>query len=88
MKRLSALLAFILAPLTLTAAEKTWQDQVDEQVALLGHRNMIIIADSAYPVQVGGGVKVIGTGAGSCALLAGREPRMEGVGTRLSQAGG
>ena len=70
MKAILTVLAVVLVPIASFAGEKTWQAKVDEQVALLGHRNMIIIADSAYPIQVGGGVKVIGTGASHEAVVA------------------
>ncbi|MDX6765315.1 MAG: RbsD/FucU domain-containing protein [Candidatus Methylacidiphilales bacterium] len=62
MKHLLLILAFILHPsLQLQAAE--WKDTLKESLPLLGHRNWIVIADSAYPWQVSPGVKTINTGA-------------------------
>lgn len=50
---------FLLAMLTLTARGDVWKSPIDDQVRLLGHRNMIIVADAAYPIQTGSGVTVI-----------------------------
>ena len=36
-----------------------WQQQLDRQLPLLGHRNWIVIADSAYPAQTAPGLQVI-----------------------------
>ena len=44
-------------------AETKWGETLKQSMSLLGHRNMIIVADSAYPLQTGKGVKVIATGA-------------------------
>lgn len=33
--------------------EKTWQQQFDEQLALNGHRNWILVVDKAFPQQPG-----------------------------------
>jgi D-ribose pyranose/furanose isomerase RbsD len=44
--------------------DKSWKQAVDLTVDRLGHRNMIIVADSAYPIQTGSGVKVVVTGEG------------------------
>jgi D-ribose pyranose/furanose isomerase RbsD len=40
-----------------------WQLALAAQVHQLGHRNMILVADAAYPIQTGSGVTVIATGA-------------------------
>lgn len=67
MKHLTILISlFAFVALPLSAAEKSdgpWTQQISHFVNLLGHRNMIIVADSAYPIQIGGGVKVIATSA-------------------------
>ena len=36
----------------------SWQEKLEEQLPLLGHRNWILIVDSAYPLQNASG-KVI-----------------------------
>jgi hypothetical protein len=60
---LLTLLAFILtiAP-ALHAAD--WKRTLQEEIPLLGHRNWIVIADSAYPWQVSPGVQTMETGKG------------------------
>lgn len=45
---------------TLTPEKKR---ELEVEVSRLGHRNMIIVADSAYPIQTGTGVRVIMTDA-------------------------
>lgn len=39
-----------------------WERQVEEALPALGHRNWIVVADSAYPQQISPGVKTITTG--------------------------
>ena len=44
------------------AKQKTWEQQLDEILPVLGHRNWIIVADMAYPQQSKEGITVIYTG--------------------------
>ncbi len=44
-------------------ADDSWQVVLTQQVPLLGHRNWIVIADSAYPAQSNPGIRTIATGA-------------------------
>ena len=39
-----------------------WQKQLERQLPVLGHRNWIVVADSAYPSQTAPGIKTIYTG--------------------------
>ena len=39
-----------------------WQNNLEKQLPLLGHRNWIVVADSAYPSQTAPGIKTIYTG--------------------------
>jgi hypothetical protein len=43
-------------------ADTNWKAAVAEEMPLLGHRNWILIVDSAYPLQVSPGVQTIETG--------------------------
>jgi hypothetical protein len=52
----SASLAF-----TLPASAQSWQSQVVNELPLMGHRNWILIVDSAYPAQVGPGIETVET---------------------------
>ena len=40
-----------------------WRTRLDRELPLLGHRNWIVIADSAYPWQTAPGIETIDTGA-------------------------
>ena len=60
MKKLLLALTLTLLP-GLQAAD--WKDTLKKSLPLLGHRNWIVVADSAYPWQVSPGVQTIDTGA-------------------------
>jgi hypothetical protein len=73
MRRISVLFCLLFA-LSLPAfsqapAQPAWRDKVDEALPLLGHRNWIVIADSAYPQQSSPGIEVIETGADDFEVL-------------------
>lgn len=40
-----------------------WRNVLQERLAVYGHRNWIVIADSAYPAQTADGIETILTGA-------------------------
>jgi hypothetical protein len=65
MRKVVPVLAFLLtAPLILAAQKaETWQSKVDGDLPLLGHRNWILIVDSAYPLQSSPGVETVETNA-------------------------
>ncbi len=46
-----------------------WRTRISEAMPLLGHRNWILIVDSAYPLQAGPGIETIETGAGQLEVL-------------------
>jgi hypothetical protein len=46
-----------------------WRDIVSQSLPLLGHRNWILIVDSAYPLQSAAGIQTIETGAGQLEVL-------------------
>ncbi len=45
-----------------SANEKSWQEQLADEIPLLGHRNWILVVDKAFPAQTASGIKVINTG--------------------------
>lgn len=45
------------------AASPDWNARLAEAMPLLGHRNWILIVDSAYPLQTSPGVETLETGA-------------------------
>ncbi len=65
MRRLLVATGMLLATAALYAAppgEVNWRAQAAAQMPLLGHRNWILIVDSAYPLQGSSGVQTIETG--------------------------
>jgi hypothetical protein len=50
--------------LTTPALSQTsaWEKDLEKQLPLLGHRNWIVVADSAYPSQTSPGIKTVYTG--------------------------
>lgn len=46
---------------SLPASAQTWQSRVKDELPVMGHRNWIIIVDSAYPEQVGPGIETVET---------------------------
>ncbi|HEX6802687.1 MAG TPA: hypothetical protein VF133_03330 [Terriglobales bacterium] len=42
---------------------QSWQSRLANELPLMGHRNWILIVDSAYPEQVGSGIETIETNA-------------------------
>ncbi len=50
-------------------AQTGWQQKVTDELPLMGHRNWIVIVDSAYPLQTSSGVETIETDADQVAVL-------------------
>jgi len=79
MKKMTRLaIAFLLAAVVcvLPAAgqdhrgsQPDWRTRVQQMLPLLGHRNWILIVDSAYPLQTSPGVVTIDTGANDLDVL-------------------
>jgi RbsD / FucU transport protein family len=70
------LLSVLIAPLAVVAAPAGtaspgagWQTKVDHDLPLLGHRNWILIVDSAYPLQSSPGVETVATNAGQIEVV-------------------
>jgi hypothetical protein len=42
--------------------KKSWQDQFNTELQLMGHRNWILVVDKAFPLQTAPGIEVINTG--------------------------
>lgn len=60
---LGLLLAVSFAYAVPPSAPTPWKELVDQTMPLLGHRNWILIVDSAYPLQSSTGVETIETDA-------------------------
>ena len=63
------LLATIPFTAPLLVAQSNWKARVAESMPLLGHRNWILIVDSAYPLQSSPGVETIETNASHLDVL-------------------
>lgn len=67
MRRVLFVLGSLLAATILNAAPPAapsgWQAKVVQTMPLLGHRNWILVVDSAYPLQTSPGVETIETNA-------------------------
>lgn len=51
------------------AASNAWQAKIERALPLLGHRNWIVIVDSAYPWQESPGIETVETGADQVTVL-------------------
>lgn len=47
----------------------SWQEELAEELTLYGHRNWIVVVDSAYPAQSNPGIKTIVTDAGQLEVV-------------------
>src|SRR5436190_16811298 len=54
-------LILLLAASMLSAEEPDWRQKLEKELPLLGHRNWIVVADSAYPWQTSPGIETIYT---------------------------
>ena len=63
MKSWPALLLFVVSWAPMNAATPIpWRAKVQQELPLLGHRNWIVIVDSAYPLQTSPGIETVETG--------------------------
>lgn len=63
MKFLLALFLLGVSSVPMNAANPVpWQTKVQQELPLLGHRNWIVIVDSAYPLQTSPGIETVETG--------------------------
>jgi hypothetical protein len=53
----------------LDSETQTWEQRLQRLLPLLGHRNWIVVADSAYPAQSNPGIETIYTGEDHLRLL-------------------
>ena len=70
MKFLFALALLLFAWVPVNAANPIpWQTKVQQELPLLGHRNWIVIVDSAYPLQTSPGIETVETGTDQLTVL-------------------
>jgi hypothetical protein len=59
-KRASLLLTLLtLTLINSSIASESWKAELKKELPLLGHRNWIVVADSAYPLQTSPGIETI-----------------------------
>jgi hypothetical protein len=64
MRKAFLIFSLLIAAFSLHAhAQSNWKATLAERLPLLGHRNWILIADSAYPLQTSPGIETIETNA-------------------------
>lgn len=71
-----SLLALLLVSISTFAAaaqagggKAQWQQKLDSALPLMGHRNWILIVDSAYPLQTSPGIETIETNSGQIEVI-------------------
>lgn len=62
------ILLALLLPLACSCAA-AWKSRLREALPALGHRNWIVIADSAYPWQTSPGIETVVTGTGQLEVV-------------------
>ena len=71
MKKLSLLIVLLvtLSATALAADAGNWKQKLQEDLNLFGHRNWIVVADSAYPLQTSPGIETITVDEGQLAVV-------------------
>lgn len=59
----------MLAGALVAQAQTDWQRKVNDALPLMGHRNWIVVVDSAYPLQSSPGVETVETSSDQLAVL-------------------
>lgn len=52
----------LMAALAVVGSAQTWKQELRKQLPLLGHRNWVVVVDSAYPLQSSAGITTLWTG--------------------------
>ena len=69
MSCISCGIVLVVACILAGCNDKGWRAHLTEQLFLFGHRNWIIIADWAYPLQSAAGIETINTGENQIEVL-------------------
>jgi len=68
-KRVKVSLCVLAVGLLVGGCSTNWRATLDERLPVYGHRNWIVVADSAYPKQSAAGIETIYTRAGQLDVL-------------------
>ena len=63
--------SLFLMSMATSLAQSHWQSQLRHELPLLGHRNWIVVADSAYPLQTAPGIETLYVDADQLEVLEG-----------------
>ena len=66
---LAVFVAIMFSAPQFAAAQSDWKERVSQTMPLMGHRNWVLIVDSAYPLQSSPGVETIETNASQLDVL-------------------
>jgi D-ribose pyranose/furanose isomerase RbsD len=69
--KLTILLTFLTILNTAVFAADNWKERLRQQLPLLGHRNWIVVADAAYPLQTAPGIETVYVDAGQLEVVKG-----------------
>lgn len=69
MLRSAFTILLLAATVPARAASPDWHQRLSEAMPLLGHRNWILVVDSAYPLQISPGVETLDTKASQVDVL-------------------
>jgi len=69
--RLQTILALISLLGCLTVTAEDWKQKLQKELPMLGHRNWIVVADSAYPLQTAPGIETIHVSADQLEVVKG-----------------
>jgi len=67
--RAACLLVVLCVGCQTTAVKESWQTKLARELPVLGHRNWIVVADSAYPAQASPGIETVYAGGDLLATL-------------------
>jgi D-ribose pyranose/furanose isomerase RbsD len=59
MRKLAILLVLLMTFSASAMAAGDWKQKLEQDISLFGHRNWIVVADSAYPLQTSPGIETI-----------------------------
>ena len=62
-------LAATLVACRTTGSSAGWRAELERRLPVLGHRNFVVVADSAYPAQSSGAITTLWTGADHVAVV-------------------
>ena len=61
-QHMKKIILFVACICIATSLQAGWKKDLSEQLPLLGHRNWVVVADSAYPLQTAPGIETIYVG--------------------------